>query len=125
VLATGAGSLLSLFAPGNGSNPAAALSALGGSIFLILVAGLLVAYALFSAIMNYARNYKFGDAFEFKTILKKAFTGDYAVIWLLLVFGGGIAGSILSFIPWVGSAFANFVASVFGFSALGEIYAKL
>ncbi len=66
---------------------------------LVVVFGLLIAYFLPAALANFAIEGNIGAAFALRTIASGAFTGDYAVAWLLAVVVGvvgGLVGSALS-----------------------------
>ena len=88
-----------------GATPSPPSGGAGGLVVLVVlvavvaVAGLLLAYLLPAALANFAIEGNLGAAFALRTIASGAFTGDYAVAWLLaLVVGivGGLVGSALS-----------------------------
>ncbi|MBN1156672.1 DUF4013 domain-containing protein [Candidatus Woesearchaeota archaeon] len=125
LLIFGVRALMTLVSFARGGNFLSNLGGLGGTLILMTVLAIVIGYVLMSAILSYSENFVFSDAFDFSKVLSKAFKGDYALIWLITVVGGGILASILSFIPALGAAFAGFVTGVFSYTAFGEIYSKL
>jgi hypothetical protein len=83
---------------------------------------LLASYAAPMAVMNYVRKDKFAAAFEFKTVSKKIFTGEYFVVWLIATIATVIISVILSLIPIIGQAIAAFITAVISYSLYGQIY---
>lgn len=96
-----------------------------GSMALGLVlAGLLAlfaAYAAPSAIFHYL-NSGFSEAFKFGSVLKKAFSANYGMAWILFILYSMLLGSLLRFIPYVGSGAATFIAGITGYSLIAEAF---
>jgi hypothetical protein len=76
------------------------------------------------AVLNYLNTKKFGEAFNFSKITKKAFTGNYFINWLIVVVITAIVTLILSIIPWVGTQIAFFITGVIGYSIYGQVLRK-
>ena len=77
------------------------------------------------AVLNYLKTKKFSEAFNFSKIIKKAFTGDYFINWLIVTVITGIITFILSIIPWIGPGIALFVTGVIGYSIYGQVFRKV
>jgi len=101
------------------------ITGMGSGLIIFLILALLAAYLSPMAILSYVNTFKFGDAFNFRTISKKAFTGKYFVVWLLMVLYVLILGIILANIPFIGTAIAGFIVGVTAFTAYGEVFAEI
>lgn len=116
------------FSAASGGNPAFDLSSLftAGIIFLIaIIVGVVISYISSLAVIKFAEKNRFGDAFKFGEILRKAFTKQYFKVWIAVFFYSILLGIVLSFIPWVGGPLSSFVAGVTSFTLLGSVYPKL
>jgi hypothetical protein len=86
---------------------------------LVVLFAILILIATFIApvaVLRYIKTDNFSEAFNFKEITKYIFTGDYILVWLLvLVLNIALVG-ILSNIPFVGTAIASFITGMIGFS---------
>lgn len=95
-------------------------------LFVLLFAlSLLLAYVLPAAMANFAVEGRLGAAFDFGTIRRAIFTGDYAIAWLVAVIvnvAGGVVGGALS-ILLVG-IFVLFLAQVLAFYIWGRGFAQ-
>lgn len=114
-------SLLSTLATGS----ITALTGLMTSAPMFILSGLLfllTAYVTPSAVLGYAKKFKFGDAFCFGTVFKKAFTGKYFVAWLVSTIVTIVLAAILGLIPIVGPAVAGFIGIVISMTLLAEAY---
>jgi len=103
----------------------AAIPSLTAALPFIILAGVLLLLAIYAvpiAVLSYLENEKFAEAFNLKKVFKKAFTGKYLLAWLAMTLLGFILGSILGFIPFIGTAAASFIVGVIGFSLFGQIY---
>lgn len=96
------------------------------SIAPLLILGLiLLAIALYLspiAVLNYIKNKKFGKAFDFGFVFKRAFRLNYFIVWIIAGVIGLILKMVLSYIPWLGAAIAFFVTGVIAYSMYGEIF---
>jgi hypothetical protein len=97
-----------------------------GLVGLLVVAalGIVVAYVVPAAAANFAVEGRLGAAFDFSTVFAAAFSGDYAVAWLLGVgvgLVGGLVGSVLSFL--VVGVFVLFYVQVSTFYLFGRGFA--
>ncbi len=103
-------------------------SLFGASVFMLAIAcvvgllGLLLAYIMPAAIVNFAVKGKFGAAFELSLILKKALTGKYLVAWVCAVLYAMLVSFLLSWMPWVGGAAASFIIGITSLTLVAEAY---
>jgi len=109
----------------SGVTPMAFGTGMGGGIVAVLLLGLLIAYIAPSALLHYVKDGKFGAAFQFGSVFKKAFKKEYFFAWAIAMLYSLIIGFILSYIPFIGSAASGFIAGVTMFSLLGEVFPKL
>lgn len=90
---------------------------LGGMMVGMLVSFVLfVAFGYLSAValVNFAREERFGAAFDFGVIRDVAFDGDFAVAYLISI-AVFIAASLVNVVPFIGAliaVFANFYAAI-------------
>jgi len=99
----------------------------GAGIAAIIMVIVIVIFALLSsvAILSFADTEKFGSAFEFKDIARKAFNGQYIGGWLITMIISLVIGFLLSWIPVLGVIIAMYVLSVFVYTSLAQIYTEL
>ena len=76
------------------------------------------------AILGWLKEKSFGAAFSWN-ILKKAFTLDYFVIWILVGALTGVVNFALGWIPFFGMGITMYVIGVFSFTAFSEVYEKV
>lgn len=77
------------------------------------------------AVLNYLKTKRFGEAFNFSEITRKAFTADYFVVWLIALILTAIVTVILSIIPVIGPQIAFFITGVIVYSLYGQIFRKI
>ncbi|MFH1065950.1 MAG: DUF4013 domain-containing protein [Nanoarchaeota archaeon] len=97
---------------------------LGSMAFGLILAGLLALFAAYvapSAIFHYI-NSGFNEAFNFGSVFKKAFSANYGMAWILFIVYSMLLGSLLRFIPYVGSGAATFIAGITGYSLIAEAF---
>lgn len=94
----------------------------GPLLFIAALLYLLFIYIVPSAILTYAKNYKFGDAFDFGTVFKKAFTGTYLLAWLVGALINIVLSVILGFIPVIGSPIAMVIGGIISITLVAEAY---
>jgi len=92
------------------------------ALFLLF---LLIIYITPSAVMNFVNKNKFNEAFNFKIIFKKAFTGKYLEVSVLMFIYAFLVYFLLNFIPFIGGIIASFLVQIGLYSAYGAIYNKL
>ncbi len=109
------------------------LSVLTGSLALFILAEIVLAFILFLpssfltpvALIAYERTRRFGEAFNFKAIFKKAFTKEYFTAWLVVCLYSiplTLVGLVLSFfIPFV-SVLPAYAVGVTAYTVYGEAY---
>ncbi|HII15837.1 MAG TPA: DUF4013 domain-containing protein [Nanoarchaeota archaeon] len=100
------------------------MGSLGYGVVIAGILGIITMYIAPSAMMHFASTGTFGSAFEFGSVLKKAFSGTYFVAWVVFVIYSMLLAGVLSFIPYVGGAAATFIAGITGFSLFGEVFAE-
>jgi hypothetical protein len=98
-----------------------AIAGLAGALFgfvISFVLSLVFGYVAVAAIVNFAREDRFGAAFDFATLRTVVLDGDYAVAWLISIgvfMISGIVAAVLNIIPILGAvigAFISFYAQV-------------
>lgn len=105
------GSILAM-ATGSRSGAAAGMGGLLVGFLLTFVLSLVFGYFAVVAIVNFAREERFGAAFDVGTIKRVGFDRDYAVAWLVSVvvfLVAGAIGGVLNVIPFLGFVVAAFV----------------
>ncbi len=94
-------------------------------IFIGIVLALLAAYVVQSAVLNFLVYNRFGKAFSFGEVFKRAFNGTYFVAWIIALIISIVASLIFSWIPVVGSALMFFITSVITYTIFGQVYREL
>ncbi|MBT3984725.1 DUF4013 domain-containing protein [archaeon] len=102
----------------------------GAGVLLVIAAllALIAAYFAPLAVLGYVDKGNFGDGFDFSTIFKKAFTGDYAIAWLLTGVVAIVLGTVAGIIPYVNfilSPAASFISMMIGITLIGSVYRNL
>ncbi len=114
---------------------AAAFGGTGGVLLLLFLVMIITFYIFPMAIMRFAESGKFGDAFNFREVFRKAFTSKYFVAVLLLwvyVFAIAIVASLLYVIttitfilPLVITSVLGFIITVTSMTVFGEVYSEI
>jgi hypothetical protein len=99
-----------------------ALMTLAPVMILALILLIIAFYLTPIAVLNYIKSNKFSEAFRLNLVFKKAFKGEYFVVWLVALIITAIAMAILVFIPVLGKAIAIFVSGVMAYTLYGQIY---
>ncbi len=94
---------------------------IGSILLLFLLLILLTYYILPAAILYYVKDDKFASAFKIKTILKKSFTLNYFINWIMMTAYVIILTIVLSIIPVIGTSAGAFIGLVTASTVLGEI----
>ena len=108
------------------TDPLALAGSIGGLVGALTIGGLLVVLAMYltpSAVLNYGRTGKFLKAFDFKTVLKKAFSGGYFLAAIVSVAATLAVMLVLLFVPVLNLLLlplASFVLQLFSYSLLAE-----
>ena len=100
------------------------LATLGGIASAGFILMIIAFYIIPAALVGFIESNKFGDGFN-RVIFRKAFTGKYFIVWLIMGMYMLILGSIFSLIPFVGGSIAGFITGLTLFTAVGEIYKEL
>jgi len=108
-------------------NPAIVISHMatfGVEMIVFLSLLILAIYLIPAAVLNYIVQNRFGAAFDFSTIKKRAFKGEYFAAW----FVGGVfsvaVAVILSFIPIIGYGIASFITMMTFYTMVAEAWAS-
>jgi hypothetical protein len=98
------------------------LVGLGLSAILAVILCLVAVYLMPAAVLNFAKGGKFGDFFDFKSVVNNAKRWSYLKALVFSAFYMLIAVIILSVVPVVGSALGVFAAGVTAYTIFGEVY---
>jgi len=110
------------------NDPLTTIPLVGTALILTIIAivlAILISFIVPMAIMHYIEKNKFKNAFNFTSVFRKAFTGTYFTVWLLLTIYTLIISFLLTFIPYLGSAIASFITGVTFLTAIGEVYSTI
>lgn len=95
---------------------------------LMIIGGILLLVASYIApvaTLNYIKTDSFSEAFNFKEITKYIFTGDYLIVWALVLVLNIVLVGILSEIPFIGTAIGSFITGMIGFSLFAGVMIEL
>jgi len=104
------------------------LATAGTGLLITLIVAILIGYFSPLAVMGFVKSKNFGDAFDFSTIFKKAFTSKYFGVWIvigIISFVLGFIGGIIPFVSLVLGPALGFISWIIAFTLLGEIYNKI
>ena len=94
-------------------------------VIIALLLSILIIYIIPIAVLSYLENERFSDAFKIKEIFRKAFTGKYFVMWLLVMVLSALINGLFRIIPYIGDAISAFIIGVIAFSLIGQVYLEL
>lgn len=83
------------------------------------------AYLTPVALVNYMKRKNVGSAFDLKTVMKKAFTTKYFVVWSISSLMTLFAFWIVAIVPIIGGAVHFFVIGVITYTLYGEVLREL
>jgi len=119
-------------------DPIALATAFGetaGVLLLLFLVMITTFYIIPMAIMRFAESGKFGYAFNFREVFRKAFTSRYFAAFTLLglyIFAVAIVASLLSLItattvilPLIITTVLGFVITVTSMTVFGEVYSEI
>ena len=89
----------------------------------LMFGGLLAALALYimpAAILGWLSEDSISAAFSWKS-LKMTTTLDYLVNWLIVGYLGGLLGSLVGWIPFIGTGISLYVTGVFSYTVFSQI----
>jgi hypothetical protein len=135
----GALSNLSALQAGNFTALWGILAGAGAGIIISIILAILTGYVVPCALFAFVKENKFGAAFNFGSIFKKAFTGKYFVAWILgivsiviLMVIMMIINMVLGMVPVLGvvltmivAALGTFVMLMAYFTILADTYREL
>ena len=111
-------------------------------VFVIgVLLALLAAYLTTIALMKYIKNYSFKDAFNLKPVFRKAFTGKYFLVILVVILYTVVISLVVSALnlgfnainiqiitvalSLILSSLAGFMVAITSYTLFGEVYSKL
>ena len=106
------GGSIAAMATGSRTGSAAGVAGLIGGLTITFVLTLVFGYFAVVAVVNFAREDRFGAAFDLDTIRAVAFDRDYAVAWgisVVVFVVAGVIASVLNVIPFLGFIIGSFV----------------
>ena len=106
------GGSIAAMATGSRAGSAAGVAGLIGGLTITFILMLVFGYFAVVAVVNFARENRFGAAFDLDTIRAVALDRDYAIPWgisVLVFIVAGIVGSVLNIIPFLGFVVGSFV----------------
>lgn len=112
------GGSIAAMATGSDAGVAAGLATLLAGLLVSFVLALLFGYLAVAAVVNFAREGRFGAGFDVDVIRKVAFSRDFAIAWLTaaaVFLAAGIVAGVLNVIPILGfvlGAFLTFFVAV-------------
>lgn len=106
------GGSIAAMATGTRGGAAAGLGGLLVGFLVTFVLSLVFGYFAVIAVVNFAREERFGAGFDFATLQRVGFDGTYAVAWLasVVVFiVAAVIGGVLNVIPFLGLIVGSFL----------------
>ncbi|MDD5650516.1 MAG: DUF4013 domain-containing protein [Candidatus Nanoarchaeia archaeon] len=98
----------------------------GGPLLIAAIILFFIAsYVMPLAIILFAKKLKFMDAFNFSEIIKKIFTGKYALIWLITMIINLVIVGVLSAIPLIGSAISTYLSAMITLTLFAQTYLEI
>ena len=122
----GGSAMFSMMAGGFSSM--AVFAAMGTSLLAALILSVVIGYVLPLALLSFVETERFGAAFEFEKIFRKAFKGDYFAAWVVSLFISVILTFVAAIIPFLRVILlpaASFASMMIMFTLIGEIYTEL
>ena len=114
---------------------AAVFGGTGGVLLLLFLVMIITFYIFPMAIMRFAESGKFGDAFNFREVFRKAFTSKYFVAVLLLWVYGFVLVIVASLLyvitaitfilPLIITSVLGFVIMITSMTVFGEVYSEI
>ncbi|MEA2004340.1 MAG: DUF4013 domain-containing protein [archaeon] len=112
----------------NGSAATSMYAAMAGGgllvltgLFFLLLAGLIVPIA----VMRYVDKGNLGAAFAIGDVVRKIFTAQYLMAWLIIMVYSLAVCVLCSFIPVVSYAIAGFIVGMTSFTVFAEVYSGM
>jgi hypothetical protein len=117
---------LGLLSMGTSALATLAGTALKFGIYLIIMIVVAIAFGILStsAVLTYAHTRKFGSAFEFSSIAKRAFSGHYILNWFLTMVVGGGLGAVICNVPGIGPFISIAIIGIISFTNLAQAYTE-
>ncbi|MCD6477125.1 MAG: DUF4013 domain-containing protein [Candidatus Aenigmarchaeota archaeon] len=117
-------SIFSLTALNLTNNLITILSTAGLSLIVLVIVSAIISIISLCALIRYAIKENFGSAFEFSSIIKIAFSGEFLAAWFVSMIYLLAVTLILSFIPFIGIPIATFISGITIYTLLAEAYKK-
>ena len=96
-----------------------------GILIAAIIVGILISYLIPMATIMYVINWKFKDAFDFKTVFKKVMTKEYFSAWIVVAVYSILLMSVGTFIPFVGGIIATTLIGITSYTIYGEVYKEI
>jgi len=96
-----------------------------GILIAAIIIGILISYVIPMASIMYVVNWKFKDAFDFKTVFKKVMTKEYFSAWIVVAVYSVLLMSVGSLIPLVGGLIATTLIGITSYTIYGEVYKEI
>ena len=106
------GGSITAMATGSRAGSAAGVAGLIGGLLITFILTLVFGYFAVVAVVNFAREDRFGAAFDLDMIRAVALDRDYAIPWgvsVVVFIVAGVIASVLNIIPFLGFAVGSFV----------------
>jgi len=111
------------------------LGTIGIGLIIFFIVALLTFYILPMAILFFVDKGRFGAAFRFFEILRKSFSGNYFVAWLLTALYFLLVSVVAAIIntltaitivvPFIVNAYVSIILGITGFTIFGEVYSEI
>ena len=108
-------------------SPVGILTSIGGfgiTLVAFIILALIAAYIIPAAALNYVAKNKFGAAFDFAEIKKRAFKSEYFTAWIVGELYMVVITLVLMWIPLIGAGIASFIGSLTAYTMLAEAFAS-
>ena len=92
-------------------------------LILAIVFALIALYLVPIALMGWLKEDSFTAAFSWSN-LKKSFTLDYCINWLIVGYLVGIVNTLFEWIPLIGMGAAMYIGGVFSYTVFSKIYER-
>ena len=96
-----------------------------GILVAAIIVGILISYLIPMATIMYVINWKFGEAFNFKTVFTKVMTKEYFSAWIVVSVYSILLMSVGALIPIVGGLIATTLIGITSYTIYGEVYREI
>ena len=97
-----------------------------GAFFAVsVILAIAASYITPMAVLNCLNKKHLGEAFDFTTVARKAFTQEYLIAWIVVLLVKMITRLAFMWMPIVGYAAYFFISKVIAYSIYGQVYKKV